>query len=132
MATWPTLEGLEPKVKRREIRPDIDIFTSDAGTELRRGTWTGPRYEYDLSYACLRTDVTVSAPGQAYNGMSELGALMYLFSIALGTFGEHAFTEPAALGGATRAVRFKDGSLEVSQEDSDTVWSCSLTLISVL
>lgn len=129
MATWPTLEGLEPNVKRRQIYA-TDIFESDGGSEVRHQTYAVPKYEYDLSYACLRTDVIVSASGQAYDGMSELGAFLFLFSSAAGSLGTHTFTEPTSYGGSTRTVRYKDDSLEVTQV-SDTVYSASLTLRTV-
>lgn len=127
MATWPSIPDLKPRVKRT-TRYSTFVFQTDGGVAIRRRIWSSPIYDYQLTYAGLRTGVTVSAPGQGYNGLTEPAALAYLFDVASGAFGIHTYVEPADIGGATRTVRFADDALEVEDDEGAPWWRVTVKL----
>lgn len=127
MATWPSIPDLKPRVKRT-TRYSTYVWKSDAGTSIRRRVWSSPVYDYQLTYAGLRTGVTVNAPGQGYHGLTEPAALAYLFDAAAGAFGVHTFVEPTDIGGQARTVRFAEDSLQVEDNEGAPWWSVTVTL----
>lgn len=81
---FPTFLGLELPIKRTAIW-DTLVQTSTSGVETRVSTWSYPVWEYQVSFAFLRSTL----------GFTELQSLYGFFNRVRGAFDDWLYLDPA-------------------------------------
>lgn len=82
-AIFPTLSGLGWDVRRSPIWRN-KITENRSGKEVRIGFWSYPRYEWELKYNFLRSDIT----------NAEFQSLLGFFNARGGSFDTFKFQDP--------------------------------------
>jgi hypothetical protein len=130
LTVWPTFAAQDGSPRVTPIHNTV-VQAAQGGPTFKIDLWpSGGKTRYTFSYNGVQSDATINAPGEDYNGMTELAALRYVFAAVKGRWGRINVVDP--ITGAQVLCELESDELEIEQDEGAPWWAAEVSFLSVI